>query len=100
MEPIEKHEEGIVPGPRKLPVNESGHLNGAIHYKRTAKLRTLHPPLHSKAYRRKIPIVRAFDIFLCFAIFVVLAIPTIIAVIFKLIKDGMPLFYNSRRIGK
>ncbi len=44
--------------------------------------------------------IRSFDIIVSSIIIIIFSIPTIILVIFKLINDGNPLFFNSKRVGK
>jgi lipopolysaccharide/colanic/teichoic acid biosynthesis glycosyltransferase len=45
-------------------------------------------------------LLRTYEILLCLLILGVLFIPLTIIVIFKILQDGLPLFYNSTRIGK
>lgn len=101
MEPIEKHRESIAPASYLRATHEHHQPNGAIYQEReNQKLRRLPRRPGSKTYQRKLPLVVAYDIFLSFVIILVFIIPTTIAVIVKLMMDGMPLLYNSKRIGK
>lgn len=46
------------------------------------------------------PLLRLYDILLSLIILLVFFIPVLLLIIIKLIFDGFPLFYNSKRIGK
>lgn len=45
------------------------------------------------------PILRIYDIVLSLIILIIFFIPVLLLIVIKLIRDGLPLFYNSKRIG-
>jgi lipopolysaccharide/colanic/teichoic acid biosynthesis glycosyltransferase len=49
---------------------------------------------------RQSPIIRFFDIIFSVVLLLIGFLPLLLAMTVKLIADGRPLFYNSRRIGK